>query len=96
MIEGPEFDSDFSYWLIDKCPELQFLEKGIPLEMFEEAVKQRKFEMEYRVLGRICQHKRQFNNLFRAPNTEFKNKNRFPELLTFMHNRVQLKQKESE
>lgn len=34
VIEGPEFDSDYSYFLIDKCEELKELEKGIPLTSF--------------------------------------------------------------
>jgi hypothetical protein len=31
IIEGPEFDSDYSYFLVDKCDDLKDLEKGITL-----------------------------------------------------------------
>lgn len=29
IIEGPEFDLDYSYFLVDKCADLKDLEKGI-------------------------------------------------------------------
>ncbi len=29
ILEGPEFESDYSYFLVDKCEELKELEKGI-------------------------------------------------------------------
>jgi hypothetical protein len=35
LIEGPEFDSDYSYFLVDKCKPLKDLEKGIPLSQFD-------------------------------------------------------------
>lgn len=38
VIEGPEFDQDYSYFLVDKCEELKELEKGISLCNFEEEI----------------------------------------------------------
>lgn len=35
VIEGPEFDTDYSYYLIEKCEELKELEKGVKLSNFE-------------------------------------------------------------
>ena len=35
VIEGPEFDCDYSYYLVDKCEELKEIERGIPLARFE-------------------------------------------------------------
>jgi hypothetical protein len=61
IIEGPEFDSDYSYFLVDKCDDLKDLEKGIPLinlvndELFSK--EERDFEMEHRILMRINCHK---------------------------------------
>lgn len=51
-------DTDYSYFLIDKCDELKELERGIPLQSFEiETIEQREPEMEFRILSRINLHK---------------------------------------
>jgi hypothetical protein len=57
LIEGPEFDQDYSYFLVDKCEELKGVEKGMNLAHFEEEVTQRDMEMEYRLLTRMNCHK---------------------------------------
>jgi hypothetical protein len=50
LIEGPEFDTDYSYYLVDKCQEMKELEKGIILEGFKEESESREKEMEFRIL----------------------------------------------
>ena len=66
LLEGPEFDTDYSYYLVDKCQELKELEKGINLETFETEVEARDSEMEFRVLQRISCHKLHYKNLFKS------------------------------
>ena len=34
-VEGPEFNRDFTYYLIDKMPDLKNFERGIQLDMFK-------------------------------------------------------------
>lgn len=51
----------------------------------------RDLEMEYRVLMRINCHKGQFNNLFKNSSSEFRRKNKYNEILPYMHNQVKLK-----
>ena len=57
IIEGPEFELDYSYFLIFQCDDLKDLEKGIPLSRLEEEAKSRDLEMEFRVLTRVNCHK---------------------------------------
>lgn len=57
IVEGPEFDSDYSYFLVDKCEDLKDLEKGIPLTKFEDSLTERDPEMEHRLLTRMNCHK---------------------------------------
>jgi protein tyrosine phosphatase len=47
-------------------------------------------EMEYRILMRINCHKGQFNNLFKNSSSEFRRKNKYNEILPYMHNMVKL------
>ena len=64
ILEGPEFDTDYSYFLVDKCDDLKDLEKGIPLVNFEQEVaSSRDPEMEFRLLIRINCHKIHYQNL---------------------------------
>ena len=37
-IEGPEFQNDYTYYLIDKQPDLTTLERGIPLPSFNDKI----------------------------------------------------------
>ena len=66
LIEGPEFDQDYSYYLVHQSPDLKDLERGIPLANFEEAVKERELDMEFRVLTRLNCHKLHYMNLFKS------------------------------
>ena len=66
IVEGPEFDNDYSYYLVDKCDELKELERGIVLSSFEQAAAERDIEMEYRILTRINCHKLHYQNLFKS------------------------------
>eukprot|EP00347_Sterkiella_histriomuscorum_P023451 403334591 len=91
IIEGPELESDYSYFLIDKCEELKELEKGISLQNFEAESLERDPEMEFRILSRINCHKIHYQNLQKSQQTSFKNKNRYNEVLPFMHSMVRLK-----
>lgn len=63
IIEGPELESDYSYFLIDKCEELKELEKGLSLQNFEAESLERDPEMEFRILSRINCHKIHYQNL---------------------------------
>ena len=97
IIEGPEFDLDYSYYLVDQCEELKILERGIPIVSlegsnlrFNEEVEARDVEMEYRILTRINCHKLHYTNLFKSQNIDFKRKNRYNDILPFMHSMVKL------
>ncbi len=49
VIEGKEFSLDVSYDWIQKNPDLNSLEKGIPIVQFAEEMKKKNIEMEFRV-----------------------------------------------
>ena len=50
--------------------------------------------MEYRLLTRLNCHKLHYQNLFKSQNIDFKRKNRYNELLPFVHSMVKLRDKE--
>ena len=91
IIEGPELDSDYSYFLVDKCEELKEIEKGISLSNYEQESQERDPEMEFRILTRMNCHKIHYQNLFKSQNLDFKRKNRYNEVLPFTHSMVKLK-----
>jgi len=73
------------------------------LEDFRDMNDKRKFDMEFRILQRMTQHKGHVKNLFNSPNMEFRKQNRYPEVLPcklfipllfpkVKHNRVVLKE----
>ena len=49
-IEGPEFSMDYTYYLIDKMPDLTNLERGIPLQNFIAKTSLKKMDIEFRTL----------------------------------------------
>lgn len=57
LIEGPEFEQDYSYFLVDKCEDLKDLEKGMNLNNYKKELAERDMEMEYRLLTRMNCHK---------------------------------------
>jgi hypothetical protein len=66
---------------VDKNEDLKFLERGIPIEEFSHVKSKRKFEMEFRILSRMTQHKGHVKNLYNSPKMEFKKQNRYLEVL---------------
>ena len=76
--------------MVHQSPDLKDLERGIPLANFEEAVKERELDMEFRVLTRLNCHKLHYMNLFKSQLIDFKSKNRYNEILPFKHCRVEL------
>lgn len=50
----------------------------------------RDLEMEYRILMRINCHKAQFNQLYKNSSSEFRRKNKYNEILPFLHNMVKI------
>jgi hypothetical protein len=57
---------------VDKNEDLKFLERGILVEEFADMREKRKFEMEFRILQRMTQHKGHVKNLYNSPKMEFK------------------------
>lgn len=58
VLEGPEFGTDYSYFLVANNEDLKSLEKSISVRNFEaEVTSERDPEMEYRILTRINCHK---------------------------------------
>mmetsp|Transcript_18730 Transcript_18730/g.17857 ORF Transcript_18730/g.17857 Transcript_18730/m.17857 type:complete len:157 (+) Transcript_18730:391-861(+) len=76
--------------MVDQCQDLKDLEKGIPISQFETQMKLRDIEMEYRILTRLNCHKLHYLNLYKRQNIDFKEKNRYGEILPFEHSRVKL------
>lgn len=66
---------------VDKNDDLKFLERGIPLEDFNDLKEKRKYDMEFRILQRMTQHKGHVKNLYNSPKMEFKKQNRYNEVL---------------
>jgi receptor-type tyrosine-protein phosphatase gamma len=91
VLEGPELESDYSYFLVDNCEELKELERGIPLSAFASHYPLRDPEMEFRLLTRLNCHKLHYHNLFKSQNQDFKRKNRYNEVLPFQHSMVKLR-----
>ncbi len=52
---------------MDGNEDLQYLERGILLDEFFDMREKRKFDMEFRVLQRMTQHKGHVKNLFNSP-----------------------------
>jgi len=93
LIEGPERANDFTFRLIEKCKDLQILEKGIDVENFHNKLRDRKFDMEFRILCRMTQSQFHFDNLEKHFDIEFKKLNRYKEVLPFKHNLIKLPQR---
>jgi protein tyrosine phosphatase len=51
---------------------------------------QRNPEMEYKILTRINCHKQKYDSLFRSYHGDFKQQNKYPDILPFANNRVQI------
>lgn len=66
LIEGPEIELDYSYFLVDQCNELKLIEKGISLSKFSEEIIKRDLEMEFRFLTRLNCHKLHYTNLVKS------------------------------
>ncbi len=97
IIEGPEYDNDYSYFLVDKCQDLKDLEKGIALAKFDQESQssERDPEMEFRLLSRMNCHKLHYQNLYKSQNIDFKRKNRYNEVLPFTHSMVKIRDQNS-
>lgn len=88
---------------VDGNDDLKFLERGILLEDFYEVRCKRKYDMEFRVLQRMTQHKDHVKNLYTSAKMEFKRQNRYNEVLpcksmplyqtSVNHSRVKLQNK---
>ena len=91
-IEGPEFVKDYTYYLIDKMPDLTNLERGIPLTTFADRMNVKRMEIEFRTLQKICFHKDHVLNLFTSLDVKFHKLNRYKDILPYVHNRVVLKE----
>ena len=66
---------------VDGNEDLKFLERGILLEDFYEVRCKRKYDMEFRILQRMTQHKDHVKNLYTSAKMEFKRQNRYNEVL---------------
>ena len=88
-IEGPEFDLDYSYWVIPMNETLNECEQGIPLgksaEEFKARLSARDAGMEFRFLERITLHEDHVKNLRNIESADFKKLNRHQEVLPFKH-----------
>jgi len=89
-VEGPEFNRDFTYYLVDKMPDLKNLEKGIHLGRFNSSLSIKRIELEFRTLQKMCFHKDHVLNLFTSFDMQFHKINRYKDILPFLHNRVVL------
>ena len=89
-MEGPEFSQDFTYYLVDKMPDLRKFERGIALESFENSMITKRIELEFRTLQKMCFHKDHVLNLFTSFDIQFHKINRYKDILPFLHNRVVL------
>jgi hypothetical protein len=61
--------------------DLKFLERGLTLEDFFDVRNKRKFDMEFRVLQRMTQHKDHVKTLYTSTKMEIKRQNRYHEVL---------------
>ncbi len=91
-MEGPEFKQDFTYYLVDKMPDLRNFERGIPLQLFENSMVTKRIELEFRTLQKMCFHKDHVLNLFTSFDIQFHKINRYKDILPFLHNRVILQE----
>lgn len=56
------------------------------MEEFSDMREKRKYEMEFRILQRMTQHKGHVKNLYNSPKMEFKKQNRYNEVLPCKYN----------
>ncbi|KAL4473957.1 hypothetical protein ABPG72_000319 [Tetrahymena utriculariae] len=84
IIEGKEPDSDLSYEWVNQMQEINKLEKGIPIFNFAEGIKDRKQDMEFRVIRKITEtvfH----NNLLQEYSPETNKHNRYNNIIPYKH-----------
>mmetsp|Transcript_12789 Transcript_12789/g.17225 ORF Transcript_12789/g.17225 Transcript_12789/m.17225 type:complete len:159 (+) Transcript_12789:133-609(+) len=91
-VEGPEFSQDFTYYLVDKMPDLAGFERGIALDQFNNSLVTKRIELEFRTLQKMCFHKDHVLNLFTSFDIQFHKINRYKDILPFLHNRVVLQE----
>ena len=91
-VEGPEYARDYTYYLIDKMPDLTNLERGIPLQSFVDKMNAKRMEIEFRTLQKICFHKDLAASLFSSLDVNFHKVNKYKDIVPFTHNRVVLKE----
>jgi protein tyrosine phosphatase len=76
--------------MVNKCDDLKDLEKGMLLKNIAKEIADRDADMEYRLLTRMTCHKIHYRSIFKSQNRDFKDKNRYQEVLPFEHSMVKL------
>lgn len=57
MVEGPEPSGDLSYKWVLKYENVKDIEKGVPLALFEQSMRCREFDAEFRLLRKLTETK---------------------------------------
>lgn len=86
---GPEYNYDFTYYLVHQCPDLMDLERAILIAEITRREEQLQ-SMEFRVIQKICCNKDHASNFFIVANSFFTKLNRHNNMLPYKHSRVKL------
>lgn len=80
QLEGPAQTSDISYEFIEMDPDLKYIEAPVKVENFKANMNKRNFELEFGLLRRLTENKKQVERL-KEYNPEVTKLNRYPNIL---------------
>ncbi len=88
IIEGRVSEFDLSYEWVQELEELTNLEKRILFHEFENALKEKNFEYEYRILKRITNTNKHVDKMVKEQYQKLQSKNRYSYTIPFKHSRI--------
>jgi protein tyrosine phosphatase len=91
IVCGPEYDTDYTYFLVDGHPDFKNLERPISVNEFlaaDEPINVQQQAMEHRVILKTTMHKDHANNFFISSHSLFFKLNRHKDVLPYRHSRV--------
>lgn len=92
-MEGPEPSQDLSFKWVLKFENVREVEKGVTLDDFEDSMKSRELEAEFRLLRKLTETKEHTQNQEEIDKKKSSQLNRYSELKPFKHTRVRLIQR---
>lgn len=93
LVEGPEPSQDLSYKWVNKYENVREIEKGVPLNEFNDSMLVRELDAEFRLIRKLTETKEHLANCEAFDKKTNALLNRYAELKPFKHTRVRLLQR---